>query len=166
MNLIFFTVFTEPLKSSLYFPMALLIRSIVHLCSRCIISLYVSIFRHAQTLLVVQEENCRKFSNILKFLHIKFLPKLLITISKANRKLLEFENFQGAFKFYWKILKKIFYNGSGNFNFSHLRYSFMLDLDLLGCVVWRNLQYHLRRKRKKSFKRPGQSLACHLYYET
>lgn len=36
----------EPLRSFRYFPMALLIRSIVHLFSRCIISLFVSITSH------------------------------------------------------------------------------------------------------------------------
>lgn len=39
----FMVYFTEPLRNFLYFPTALLIRSIVHLFSRCIISLFVSI---------------------------------------------------------------------------------------------------------------------------
>lgn len=44
MNFTFYgLLFTDPLRNFQYFPMALLIRSIVHLFSRCIINLYVSI---------------------------------------------------------------------------------------------------------------------------
>ena len=62
-TLSFFSFQTEPLRSFQYFPMALLICSIVHLCYRCIINLYVSIlkFLYVQHFINVNRDSLEGF---------------------------------------------------------------------------------------------------------
>lgn len=82
--------FSDPSRSSRFFPMALLIRSIVHLFSQCIISLYVSIT------LLISEGFYKEFAS-------KKASERAFNICKSSWNILEYFGLMNDLHFFFTV---------------------------------------------------------------